>query len=539
MDSNLEAEAKLRRALDFIPEGLAVFNADLRLVATNARYGELLELPAELLAPGTVLYDLVLYVGRRGDLGPGDPIERANERFAAIMDAKGSIAQRLGKQGQTLEFRTYRLPDGGVVIRFADVTARVDAESALAKANLTLEGRVKERTAALIQVNSELESARLKADAANRDKTRFLAAASHDLLQPLNAARLYTATLMEREAGTEAGGLARSIDASLNAVEEIMSALLDISRIDSGALAPRPALFNLTDLMGKIAVEFGPLAAEKSLDLRLVGTSLAARADRTLVGRIVQNLVSNAIKYTRPNGRVLVGVRPRGNRVRLDIIDTGIGFNRDQRALVFAEFSRLEQGARMASGLGLGLSIVERLVAVMGLTLELDSVEGKGSRFSLYLPRGTPRRAEAGPAAHAETAASLGGLRILCVDNERAILDAMEKLLGGWGCDVRSARSLKDIDRDGVLSGWLPDLVLMDYHLDQTSGLDAVEWLRQNVGGHLPAALVTADRTAAVRTLAEERGIPVVTKPVKPAALRAVISGLVAQRRPVPDRRVS
>jgi len=115
----------------------------------------------------------------------------------------------------------------------------------------------------------------------------------------------------------------------------------------------------------------------------------------------------------------------------------------------------------------------------------------------------------------------------------------MEKLLGGWGCDVRSARSLKDIDRDGVLSGWLPDLVLMDYHLDQTSGLDAVEWLRQNVGGHLPAALVTADRTAAVRTLAEERGIPVVTKPVKPAALRAVISGLVAQRRPVPDRRVS
>jgi signal transduction histidine kinase len=539
MDSNAEAEARLRRALDFIPEGLAVFDAGLRLVATNARYGELLELPAELLLPGTALYDLVLFVGRRGDLGPGDAIERTNERLAAITDAKGSIAQRLGKQGQTLEFRTYRLPDGGVVIRFADVTARVEAESALAKANLTLEGRVRERTAALIQVNSELESARLKADAANRDKTRFLAAASHDLLQPLNAARLYTATLMERESGTEAGGLAQSIGASLNAVEEIMSALLDISRIDSGALAPQPALFNLTDLMGKIAVEFAPLAQEKSIGLRLVGTSLAARADRTLVGRIVQNLVSNAIKYTRPKGHVLVGVRPRGNRVRLDIIDTGIGFNRDQRALVFAEFSRLEQGARMAPGLGLGLSIVERLVAAMGLTLELDSVEGKGSRFSLYLPRGTPRRTEPAPAAHTETAASLGGLRILCIDNERAILDAMEKLLGGWGCDVRSARSLKDIDREAVLSGWLPDLVLMDYHLDQTSGLDAVEWLRQNVGGHLPAALVTADRTAAVRTLAQERGIPVVTKPVKPAALRAVISGLAAQRGPVPERRTN
>ena len=203
------------------------------------------------------------------------------------------------------------------------------------------------------------------------------------------------------------------------------------------------------------------------------------------------------------------------------MIDTGIGFNRDQHALLFAEFSRLEQGARMAHGLGLGLSIVERLVAAMGLTLELASIEGKGSRFSLYLPPGkiTPNARQ--PSERSGDIASLAGLRILCVDNERAVLDAMEGLLTGWGCDVRSARSLKDIDKDGILVGWLPDLVLMDYHLDQTSGLDAVEWLRHNVGGHLPAALVTADRTAAVRALAEERGIAVVTKPVKPAALRA------------------
>jgi CheY-like chemotaxis protein len=227
---------------------------------------------------------------------------------------------------------------------------------------------------------------------------------------------------------------------------------------------------------------------------------------------------------------VLVGCRRRGSRVRLDVVDTGIGFSREQHQLLFAEFSRLEQGARMAQGLGLGLSIVERLVAAMGLTLDLQSVEGKGSRFSLYLPRGKIERPEAGEGERAGEAASLTGLRILCVDNERAVLDAMEGLLRGWGCDVRSARSLRDIDRDQILVGWLPDLVLMDYHLDQTSGLDAVEWLRHNVGGHLPAALVTADRTAAVRMLAEERGIAVVTKPVKPAALRAAISGLATQR---------
>jgi CheY-like chemotaxis protein len=249
----------------------------------------------------------------------------------------------------------------------------------------------------------------------------------------------------------------------------------------------------------------------------------------------MQNLVSNAIKYTRPGGQVLVGARRRGKRMRLDVIDTGIGFNREQQGLLFAEFSRLEQGARMAQGLGLGLSIVERLVAAMDLTLEVESEEGRGSRFSLYIPLGKPADRTTESTA-GESAANIAGLKILCVDNERPILDAMGGLLSGWGCDVRVARSLKDIDKDGVLLGWLPDLVLMDYHLDQTSGLDAIEWLRQNVGGHLPAALVTADRTAAVRRLAEERGVAVVTKPVKPAALRAAISGLAAQRPPQPAR---
>jgi signal transduction histidine kinase len=532
MDVTSTAEASLRRAVDFVPQGLAVFDADLHLVASNARYRELLDLPARLVEAGTALYDIALFVGRRGDLGEGDPVQLAAARVETLASAPSTVSQRIGKQGQSLEFHSSRLPDGGLVISFADVSARVEAETALERANANLEERVGERTATLLRVNSELESARKKADTANRDKTRFLAAASHDLLQPLNAARLYTATLLERAGGTELGALAHSIEASLNAVEEIMSALLDMSRIDSGALKPQPAPFRLRDLNQKIEVEFAPAAREKSIRLTLVESSGIALADRAMVARIVQNLVSNAIKYTRPGGAVLVGCRRRGGRIRLDVIDTGIGFNRDQHALLFAEFSRLEQGARMAQGLGLGLSIVDRLVSAMGLTLELASVEGKGSRFSLYLPKGKMEKPLPVEGERSEPTASLTGLRILCVDNERAVLDAMEGLLRGWGCDVRSARSLKDIDKDGVLLGWLPDLVLMDYHLDQTSGLDAVEWLRHNVGGHLPAALVTADRTPQVRALAEERGIAVVTKPVKPAALRAAISGLATQRQP-------
>ena len=524
------ADDSLMRAADFIPQGLAVFDSALRLVQANARYGELLHLSPELVAPGTSLYAIALFLAERGDLGAGEPELLARRRVETLTESAESISQRRGDGGRVLEFDARRTPDGGLTISFADVTARVDAELELARVNQSLEQRVEERTAALTRVNAELETARAKADEANRDKTRFLAAASHDLLQPLNAARLYTSTLIERAAGTDYGELAHAIEASLNAVEEIMSALLDISRIDSGALKQTPGEFPIDDLLRKIEVEFGPLARDKSVSLRLVRTRRMGIADRALVARIVQNLVSNAIKYTKPGGRVLVGCRRRGARLRLDIIDTGIGFSRSQHGLIFAEFSRLEQGVKMAHGLGLGLSIVQRLVTAMGLSLEVDSVEGRGSRFSLSLPLGRKLRAEPAAAGRGEAVSNLAGLRVLCVDNERTILDAMAGLLGGWGCDVRLARSLRDIDRDELLRGWLPDLVLMDYHLDQTSGLDAIEWLRQNVGGQLPAALITADRSPQVRKLSEDRGIPIVAKPVKPAALRAVISALAVGR---------
>jgi signal transduction histidine kinase len=532
--SSTDAETSLRQAMDHIPQGIAIFDAALRLVTSNTRYRGLLTLPEGLVQVGTPLFDIALFLGTRGDLGSGDPVRLAIERVNVLTAVAATVTQRMGAGGQMLEFHSSRLPDGGLVISFADVTGRVRAERELERMNLSLEGRVEERTAALTRVNSELEVARAKADAANHDKTRFLAAASHDLLQPLNAARLYTSTLIERAKSTSLAELANSIEASLTAVEDIMGALLDISRIDSGALKPVPGPVNAQDLLRKIEVEFGPMARERSIALKIVASDATVLVDRTLIGRIVQNLVSNAIKYTAPGGKVLVGLRRRGNRMRLDVIDTGIGFNRDQHKLLFAEFSRLERGARMAQGLGLGLSIVQRLVTALGLTLELDSAEGIGSRFSLFLPvtRALRPALDVGPVASESNFGTLN-LKVLCVDNERAILEAMQGLLTHWGCDVRTALSLKQIDRERLLEGWYPDLVLMDYHLDQTSGLDAIEWLRHNVGGHLPAALVTADRSAAVRALAEDRGVAVVTKPVKPAALRAAISGLAGQRVPV------
>ena len=522
----------LETAFSHLPYGVALFDTGLKLIAANRAYGEKLLLPPELVAPGTALEAILLFMGGRGDLGPGDPAALASARIAYIKGQPTTLTRRMSVFGRHLEIHTSRTATGEMVISFTDVTDRAQAEAALAEMNHTLEERVHERTRALSRLNAELERARAKADAANLDKTQFLAAASHDLLQPLNAARLYTSTLYERSRGTALASLAESIDASLGAVEDIMSALLDISRMDSGALKVSMAQFDIRELLRKIEIEFRPQAEEKSIRLDVVATSRVVHSDRMLLARVVQNLVSNAIKYTKPGGRVLVGGRIRGNTVRVDVIDTGIGIDLHQHHLIFTEFSRLEQGARIAPGLGLGLSIVKRIVSALDHAIELDSRVGKGSRFSVFVPRvmGVPAAPEPEPPAPPPVDASLAGLNVLCVDNESAILSAMETLLGGWGCTVKTATSLRQIAQEGMIEGWVPDLVLMDYHLDQTSGLDAIEWLRQQVGGHLPAALLTADRSHQVRALADNRGIPILPKPIKPAALRALLNQVSKQR---------
>ena len=335
--------------------------------------------------------------------------------------------------------------------------------------------------------------------------------------------------MIERAHGSDLARLAQNIDASLGAVEDIMSALLDISRIDSGALKPAISVFSIRELLRKVQVEFEPTAAEKNIKLRLVGADGAVRTDRRLMARILQNLVSNAIKYTPEGGSVLVGCRRRGKRIRLDIFDSGIGIDKGQQSLIFGEFSRLEPGARIAPGLGLGLSIVQRICSTLDLNLEVDSEVGKGSRFSVYLPVAINEEAvatEDDATPPVPPGAQFDGKQILCVDNEEDILDAMNALLSGWGCDVRTAKSLKAISQSDMLEGWIPEVVLMDYHLDQTSGLDAIQWLRGTIGGHLPAVLITADRTPQVRELAAARDITVLPKPVKPAALRALLSRL-------------
>src|SRR5690606_6646270 len=261
-------------------------------------------------------------------------------------------------------------------------SARVAADLALKRANESLEQRVESRTAELTRVNEELAQAQMLAEEANQSKTRFLAAVGHDILQPLNAARLYCSSLIEKTGKkNEFSNAAANIDSSLESVEAILGAVLDISRLDAGAMKPVATVFRLDEILRRIATGFKPRAAERRLELIVVPASLSVNTDRNLLRRLVQNLVSNAVKFTR-NGRVLIGVRRHGDLAEIQVLDTGIGIPADKAGTVFREFTRLDEGAREADGLGLGLSIVDRIARVLRLEIRIDSGRGKGTRFS-------------------------------------------------------------------------------------------------------------------------------------------------------------
>jgi Na+/proline symporter/CheY-like chemotaxis protein len=507
----------LQTALEHVRQGIAVFDTEQRLVCWNRQFGEILDLPREIIGIGLHLEEILRYHAERGMLGEGRSDELVQERLLRYRDAAEPFLERFPEHGLVIEVRANRMPGGGVVTTFTDITPSVEAAEAL-------ERRVRERTQELTHLNAELARAKADAEDANISKTRFIAAASHDILQPLNAARLYVTSLVERQGAGEDARLVGNIDASLDAVEEILGALLDISRLDTGAMKPEFTSFRIDDVLRQLEVEFAPIARERGLDLTFVPSGAIVRSDRRLLRRLLQNLVSNAIKYT-PKGRVLVGCRRRSGAVRIDVCDTGLGIPVSQTRNIFREFHRLDEGARIARGLGLGLSIVERITRVLDHRLELHSASRRGSRFSVEVPVSTT--ASSLPILHATPSIDpirLDGVAVLCIDNDPQILDGMEALLGGWGCRVLKAVDLASAqeavrEADIELSG-----LLVDYHLGDDNGIDVIAALQRALGEGFPAILITADRTPRVRDEARRRDIPVLNKPVKPAALRALLA---------------
>ncbi|NLA67597.1 MAG: hybrid sensor histidine kinase/response regulator, partial [Gammaproteobacteria bacterium] len=397
--------AILSSTLDNLDQGVSVVDRDMRLVSWNRRYAEMYSYPEGMLYVGRPVADLIRYNAERGELGGGNPdIEAEVEKRIAYMRAGSPyVFERVRSSGQVVEMRGQPLPGGGYVTSYSDVTEYKRVERELREVNETLEQRVAARTR--------------EAEAAQASRTRFLAAVSHDVLQPLNAARLFASALRESDTAAEQRHLAERVDTSLRAAEELLEGLLDVSRLDTGALAPQLTDFDAAELLSDLAAQYAPLAAARGIDLRIHARSLPVRSDRRLLRRVLQNFLANALRYTR-EGRVVLAARPRAGEVELQVWDTGPGIPEYHLQQIFDEFFRIEQpGSWDAQGLGLGLSICQRISRVLGHPLNVRSRTGRGSMFSIRAPRSRQALAPRRPAPEASLPDSLEGMRVLCVDN--------------------------------------------------------------------------------------------------------------------------
>ena len=427
-----------------------------------------------------------------------------------------------------------RIEEGEVVGFFGvyqDNTARRQAEEGLKRAYDQLERRVDERTAELRaeaeargRLADDLERARADAEAATRSKTRFLAAASHDLLQPLSAARLFAGALEDGlKDQPELGETAHRIERSIEQADRLLRALLDISRLDAGGVTPSPSVFSLGDLIEETAAQFTAKAQAKGLKLVVMPTRLAVLSDRGLMTSVVQNLISNAVRYTEA-GTVLVGARRRGREAVLQVIDTGPGIAESKQRSIFREFDRGGRKDNADRGLGLGLAVTDRICRTLGHRLTLTSVEGAGSRFEVSLPRASAKPAARKPAGRSRTGA-LSGLKVLCIDDETEVRESMLALMTRWGCDARGGA-----DRAGAqaaFDGDAPDVVVLDYRLDDhETGPAVYADLCKRWGAAPPGLLVTAERGPDAAQAAAEAGLDMLQKPAAPAVLRASLSAL-------------
>ncbi|MBR0797653.1 PAS-domain containing protein [Bradyrhizobium jicamae] len=513
----------LQTALNHVRQGIAVFDADLQLICSNRQFSELLALPLHLVQLGIPLPEILEFMGAVSPPSAANSDSLLEQRMHAYTTEGEPYLERFTERHLVIEVRANRMPGGGLVITFSDVTPSFEAAEALERANATLEKRVRDRTEELTRLNSELALAKSTAEDANASKTRFLAAASHDILQPLNAARLYVTSLVERQNGGEDSRLVENIDDSLEAIEDILGALLDISRLDAGVMTPQISSFRMSDLMRSLEIEFAPIARDKGLDLRFVACSLPVESDRSLLRRLLQNFISNAIKYT-PRGRVVIGGRRRGSSLQIAVYDTGVGIPVQKRAEIFKEFHRLEQGARIARGLGLGLSIVERLARVLNHRIAIDAGNGGGSVFSVTVPVAAEiNHTAAVTSATPLSKTPMSGALIVCIENDPAILDGMKTLLTAWDAEVIAVTDPEAALTAIETAGGRVTGVLVDYHLDRGNGVAAIREIRRRFGDNIPAILITADRSPAVRAAAREENIAVLNKPVKPASLRALL----------------
>lgn len=536
-----ESERWIRLITDHVPALIAYLNAELVYEFTNKVYEEWYRWPR-----GGMLGQRLREVHSEEHWRRLEPyVERALSGESVTFE----VAETNLNGQERYMLRSYvpnRLANGevvGIFVLIRDITERRRTAEALHLAYQNLEQRVRERTAELTQLNDQLlreigersqvelrlREAKREAEQANLSKTKFLAAVSHDLLQPLNAARLFTSALQEQREQAVSTALVRNISNSLDDVESLLGTLVDISKLDAGVIKPDIAPFAVSELLDNLAVEFRQAAASEGLSLHFVPSSALVRSDIQLLARILRNLLSNAIRYT-PSGRVLLGCRRHRQSLSIEVWDSGIGIADDKLKEIFQEFKRGDsQRPKQDRGLGLGLAIVDKIAGMLGHRIQVRSRLGHGSRFSIEVPlaKRAPR-ARVEPSAPELLVERLRGSRVWVLDNDAAICAGMRTLLEGWGCQVVTALSEEDLARQVDNYHADADLLIADYHLDNGhNGVDAVASINARRGTALPALMITANYSNELRQQMRELGHTLMHKPVRPMKLKAAMNHLI------------
>jgi Na+/proline symporter/signal transduction histidine kinase/CheY-like chemotaxis protein len=506
----------LMTMIDHMTQGVSVVDEHMCLVAWNNQYLQLFDYPKDLVYVGCPIGDLIRYNAERGECGPGSVEEHVRKRVNWMRKGNAHEFERIRADGRVIQMRGKPISGGGFVTTFAEITAFRQNEA-------LLEARVGERTQQLEQALVEQQVARQQADLANLSKSRFLAAASHDLLQPMHAARLFSAVLEQSQLGLEHQRTLEQLDRALFGAESMMSALLDIAKLEGGSLKPNRMPYNLQDLLSDLQMQFSSIAEQRHIALRVHNTKFWIDTDPQWMRRIIQNFVSNALRYT-SSGRVIVGVlgtAPQANHIRIGVWDTGPGIDEVQKNKLFHEFERGGHSSPWGEqGLGLGLAIVERMSSQLQHQVSVYSQLGRGSCFMLEVPVVAPALTQ----QVLPTVVKLPqkSLNILCLDNDPAILEAMQTLLHKWGHQALLA--LEPAQAIALLQQHEIHVWLIDQHLNQEQyGLD---FIQNHQTQPLPTALITADTNPALPERLKAMGIVLLRKPLKPSALRAFLASI-------------
>jgi Na+/proline symporter/signal transduction histidine kinase/CheY-like chemotaxis protein len=524
-----------------VSSGISVVNAELNIVAWNQRYEKMFNYPEGMLQVGQSVADLVRFNAGRGLLGAGAIDKLVESRLTHLQEGKPYRVVRQHHDDHVIEIKGTPLPDGGYVTTYDDITDFIATQKQLEQSNINLEQRVLQRTGEIQAINEDLRSeielrkemekellqAKAQAETANATKSRFLALASHDILQPINAAQLYLNSLLEHNQERRDQSTLVQIKDAVTSAEVIISSLLEIARLDTKAMKPDIQSFPIASLLDSLVCEYSVLL-EPNVSIHYVKSNVAVRSDPSYLRRILQNFISNAVKYTE-SGRILIGCRREGQNLRICVYDTGPGIPDNEQPKIFTDFYRVAS-QRSIKGLGLGLAVADRMASFLGHELRVHSVLHKGSHFSIAVPQCKIPVIANNP-EQVNNTGDIKGLKIMYVDDGEENIGATERLLRRWDCEMIGFNTPEQALAHSQ-SNPAPDVLIMDYQLnhDTYDGLSLAKELNESWDKSVPVCIVSAAAEPELKSMASALGFKFLSKPVKPAKLRAILNHFSSRR---------